>query len=297
MILPLVYATTAVPRDMVRIPGGAFRMGSADGPPDEAPVRIVTVSPFFMDRHEVTNDAFAAFVRATGYRTVAERPLDPRKFPGVPKAKLVPGGIVFRGGAWAYVPGADWRHPDGPASSIRGKGHYPVVQVAWEDAAAYAQWAGKRLPTEAEWEFAARAGAAHRYVWGDEPFSPKHPQANIWQGEFPTRNLVQDGYRETAPVMSFPPNPYGLYDMAGNVWEWCRDWYRPDAYAHMRARDPQGPASSLDPDEPGVPKRVLRGGSFMCADCYCKGYRPTARMKSSPDTGLFHAGFRCVIDR
>ena len=296
MIVPLAFALAAVPAGMVRIPGGTFRMGAADGPPDESPVRTVRVSSFLMDRRDVTNAEFARFVRATGYRTVAERPLDPAKFPGVPKNKLKPGGVVFQNG-WTYVPGANWRHPDGPASSIRGKDRHPVVQVAWDDAAAYARWAGKRLPTEAQWEYAARGGRPPtRYTWGDAPFSPKRPQANIWQGPFPAKNLLQDGYRETSPVGSFPPNPFGLYDMAGNVWEWCADWYRPDAYARMAARDPQGPSSGEDPDEPGVPKRVLRGGSFMCADCYCKGYRPSARMKSSPDTGLFHAGFRCVVD-
>lgn len=297
MIVSFLLALS-IPTDMVRIPGGTFRMGSADGPSDEAPVRTVTITSFLMDRHEVTNGEFARFVRATGYRTVAERPLDPRQFPGVPKSKLKPGGAVFAHGGWTFAPGADWRHPDGPKSSIKGKERYPVVLVAWEDAAAYARWAGKRLPTEAQWEYAARGGQGGKpFIWGDKPFSAKKPQANIWQGDFPRKNLVQDGYRETAPVMRFAPNRFGLYDMAGNVWEWCADLYRPDAYAHASKRDPKGPATSYDPDEPNVPKRVLRGGSFLCADCYCKGYRPSARMKSSPDTGLFHAGFRCVIDR
>lgn len=265
-------------------------MGDAQGHADEQPVRRIAISPFLMDRHEVTNAQFAAFVRATGYKTVAERPLDPRKFPGVPLSKLKPGGVAFvMGRGWAYAPGTDWRHPDGPGSTIRNKDRYPVVQVAWDDAAAYARWASRRLPTEAQWEYAARGGAAGKpFIWGDKPFSAKRPRANVWQGDFPGKNLCEDGVRETMPVGSFAPNPFGLYDMAGNVWEWCADWYRPDAYAHDATKDP---------DEPGVPKRVLRGGSFMCADCYCKGYRPSARMKSSPDTGMFHAGFRCVIDR
>ena len=290
-MLLIACAALAIPVDMVRIPGGTFRMGSSDGPPDEAPVHTVTVSSFLMDRHEVTNAQFAAFVRAAGYKTVAERPL-PKQFAG---AK--PGAVVFRKGGWSFVSGANWQHPDGPGSSIRGKENYPVVQVAWEDAAAYAKWAGKKLPTEAQWEYAARAGVRHKFIWGNAAFSAKRPQANIWQGDFPGKNLVQDGYAETAPVMHFTPNGFGLYDMAGNVWEWCRDWYRPDAYLHSAKKNPHGPPNGYDPDEPGVPKRVLRGGSFMCADCYCKGYRPSARMKSSPDTGLFHAGFRCVIER
>jgi formylglycine-generating enzyme required for sulfatase activity len=251
-----------------------------------------------MDRHEVTNGQFAAFVRATGYKTVAERSLDPKQFPGVPEAKLKPGGVVFAKGGWTYKPGASWRHPEGPGSSIAAKGSHPVVQIAWEDAAAYAKWAGKALPTEAQWEYAARAGRdGEKYIWGNASFSPKRPQANIWQGDFPAKNLGQDGYMKTSPVMRFAPNRFGLYDMAGNVWEWCADWYRPDAYSQERAKDPRGPSSSFDPDEPSVPKRVMRGGSFMCADGYCQGYRPSARMKSSPDTALFHTGFRCVINR
>ena len=269
-------------------------MGSNEGRPDEAPRRTVKISGFLMDRHDVTNAEFETFVKATGYRTVAERPPDPRGFPGVPREALKPGGAVFAKGGWSYVPGANWRHPLGPKSNLKGKRRHPVVQVAWDDAAAYARWAGKRLPTEAQWEYAARANRTRRYTWGDEPFSVEKPQANIWQGDFPTQDLGQDGYRGTSPVMSFAPNPFGLYDMAGNVWQWCRDWYRPDGYKRMSLKNPQGPSSGYDPDEPGVPKRVLRGGSFLCADCYCKGYRPSARMKSSPDTGLCHAGFRCV---
>ena len=290
-----MIALAAIPAEMVRIPGGSFRMGSTDGLADERPVRKVTVSAFLMDRHEVTNAQFARFVKRTGYRTVAERPLDARKFPGVPKSKLKPGAVVFGRSGWTYVPGASWRHPEGPLSSLKGKDRYPVVQVAWDDAAAYARWAGGRLPSEAEWEYAARAGRGGKpFIWGDAPFSKSKPQANIWQGEFPVENLVQDGYRETAPVMRFAPNAFGLYDMAGNVWEWCADWYRPHAYRSMLPKDPQGPKTSVDPDEPGVPKKVTRGGSFLCAANYCQGYRPSARMKSSPDTGLFHTGFRIV---
>ena len=299
LVAPALASLPSTPPGMVRIPGGSFRMGSADGPPDERPVRRVTLAPFLMDRHEVTNAQFAAFVRATGYRTAAERPPDPRDFPGVPRRRLKAGAGVFATGrGWSYVPGADWRHPGGPETSLAGKGNHPVVQVSWTDARAYARWAGRELPTEAQWEYAARGGlAGEPYIWGAAPFSPKRPQANIWQGDFPVQNLVQDGYATTAPVMSFPPNRFGLYDMAGNVWEWCADRYRPDAYRTMAARDPQGPATLLDPEDPSSPVRVLRGGSFLCADCTCKGYRPSARMKSSPDTALFHAGFRCVVNR
>lgn len=297
MLTPLLDHSAPLPSEMVRIPGGSFRMGSSEGYQDEFPVRTVAISSFLIDRHEVTNAQFAAFVRATRYRTLAERPLDTRKFPGVPKSKLKPGAAVFARAGWSFVAGANWRHPGGPNSMIVGKETYPVVQVAWEDAAAYAQWAGKRLPTEAQWEYAARAETRHKFIWGDAAFSAKRPQANIWQGDFPARNLLQDGYAGTAPVMRYAPNGFGLYDMAGNVWEWCRDLYRPDAYQSGARKNPTGPTSSYDPDEPGVPKRVLRGGSFLCADSYCKGYRPSARMKSSPDTGLMHAGFRCVIER
>lgn len=286
------------PPGMVLIPAGKFLMGSEDGFPDELPVREVTLKPFFMDATEVTNAQFAAFVEATDYVTVAERPLDPKDFAGVPKEKLKPGAAVFfEGKGWEYVPGASWRHPEGPKSSIAGKEDHPVVQVSWEDAVAYAKWAGKRLPTEAEWEYADRAGRTDlKYSWGNSDFNEQSPQANIWQGQFPKNNEKLDGYAATAPVKRFAPNPWGLYEMGGNVWEWCADWYRPDAYVTAKNENPQGPESSEDPNEPGVPKRVMRGGSFLCAESSCVGYRPSARMKSSPDTGLFHVGFRCVKD-
>jgi formylglycine-generating enzyme len=294
---PALERPAKAPEDMVLIDGGTFAMGSKDGNPDELPVREVAISSFYLDRYEVTNDKFAAFVAATGYQTVAERAPRPEDFPGVPLEKLKPGAAVFQMGVgWQYVPGASWRHPEGPKSSIENRGDHPVVQVSWEDAAAYAKWAGKRLPTEAEWEYAARAGRTATYIWGDQPFDDNAPQANIWQGDFPRRNENSDGYLTTSPVGSFPSTSPGLFDMAGNVWEWCQDWYRPDAYAGGEAKDPNGPSNSFDPDEPEIAKRVLRGGSFLCADCYCRGYRPSARMKSSPDTGLFHAGFRCAMD-
>lgn len=279
---------------MAYIPGGSFQMGSEEGQLDERPVRTMQVKPFFMDIHEVTNRDFQTFVQATGYVTVAERKPDPKDFPGADPKLLQPGALVFRNQEWAYVPGASWRRPQGPDSSIKSRLDHPVVQVAWEDAEAYARWAGKRLPTEAEWEFAARGGVENPYPWGKSAPTDDDPPANIWQGDFPERNLAMDKYPLTSPVGSFAPNPFGLYDMAGNVWEWCSDWYRADAYSDSNSLTGQGPRDSFDPDEPGVDKRVMRGGSFLCADCTCQGYRSSARMKSSPDTGLMHTGFRLV---
>jgi formylglycine-generating enzyme len=294
--------------EMVWIPGGTFWMGSEDGEKDELPVHEVTVKGFWMDKTEVTNEQFAQFVRATSYITVAERKPDPKDFPGAEPDDLVPGSIVFSPPPgevplhnhyawWRYVPGANWRHPEGPQSNINGRERHPVVHVCWEDAAAYAKWAGKRLPTEAEWERAARGGLdRQRYGWGSEQKPAGRWNANIWQGRFPNENTNEDGFRGTAPVGIYPANGYGLFDMAGNVWEWCADWYRPDYYAVSPKENPPGPADSYDPNEPGVAKRVMRGGSFLCSDLYCIGYRPSARMKSSPDTGLSHTGFRCVKD-
>lgn len=306
------------PEGMVWIPGGTFRMGSdlGDARPDERPVHEVRVDGFWMDITEVTNRQFQAFVDATGYKTTAEQVPDLKEImsqlpPGVPpppREQMVPGSLVFQppdrpvelhdfSQWWSWVPGACWKHPFGPGSSLDGMEDHPVVHVSWYDAMAYAEWAGKRLPTEAEWEYAARGGkeSAH-YVWGNDALSPAF--ANLWQGTFPTRNDVEDGYPATAPVQSFPANGYGLQDMAGNVWEWCLDWYHPDAYREPAAGgpvgNPTGPSQSYDPQEPTVPKRVQRGGSYLCNPAYCAGYRPSARMKTSPDTGLGHAGFRCV---
>ena len=301
---------------MVLVPGGEFSMGSdaPDARPDERPVHRVRLRPFWMDATEVTNAQFRQFVNATGYRTVAERPIDweslraqlPPDTPRPSDERLRPGSLVFAppdhavpldepAAWWRWTPGACWQHPEGPGSSIDDRLDHPVVHIAFEDAQAYAAWAGKRLPTEAEWERAARGGLEQAtFVWGDEPPDPR--RCNIWQGEFPVRNTRLDGFASTAPVGSYPPNAFGLFDMAGNVWEWCADAYRHDAYA-IEAQD-SGPSvnprieARADLRDP----RVLRGGSFLCSDQYCTGYRPSARMSSSPDTSLGHTGFRCVRD-
>ncbi|MDF2695844.1 MAG: pkn [Labilithrix sp.] len=307
--VPVTRAATltaeAPPDGMVLIPGGAFWMGSDDPEMRDArPWHEVTVDAFWMDRTEVTNEEFDRFVKATGHVTTAERPLDPTKYPGAPKEALVAAGIVFvkptssstnRLSWWRLVPGATFRNPEGPGSSIAGREHHPVVHVSWDDAAAYAKWAGKRLPTEAEWERAARGGLVRKlFTWGDDPLPAGRWQANGWQGTFPTRNTRDDGFDSTAPVASFPPNGYGLYDMAGNVWEWTADWYRADYYARSPAKNPSGPDDSLDPEEPSIAKRVTKGGSFLCADERCRRYQPGGRGKAAPDSGTSHTGFRCV---
>lgn len=297
------------PAGMVWIPGGEFTMGSEHFS-DAQPLHRVRVSGFWMDQTEVTNQQFAAFVKATGYVTVAEKKPDAKDFPGAPPENLMAGSVVFTPPSrpvrlddpfqwWSYGKGANWRHPEGPASSIRGRENHPVVHIAWRDAQAYAKWAGKRLPTEAEWEFAARGGLIGKeYVWGDAFRVNGRFMANSFQGNFPDRNTREDGFAGSSPVKSFPPNGYGLYDMAGNVWEWVADWYRADAYGG-RARqgslvNPKGPVDSFDPEEPGVKKRVTKGGSFLCTDQYCARYRPGARGKSEPDSSTNHTGFRCV---
>jgi formylglycine-generating enzyme required for sulfatase activity len=305
---PSREAPGPAPEGMAWIPGGEFWMGSDDeSMRDARPVHRVKVDGFWMDRTEVTNEQFAQFVRATGYVTVAERKPDPKDFPGAPPELLVPGSIVFTPPKepvplndhlvwWRYVPGADWRHPEGPGSSIAGRENHPVVHVCWDDAVAYCKWAGKRLPTEAEWEYAARGGLERRrYVWGDELNPGGKWLVNNWQGRFPVENTAEDGFARSAPVATFPPNGYGLHDMAGNVWEWCADWYQPSYSAHDRSPNPQGPSSSYDPAEPGVPKRVQRGGSFLCSDLYCTRYLPGARGKGAPDSGASHVGFRCAL--
>jgi formylglycine-generating enzyme required for sulfatase activity len=296
------------PEGMVWIPGGRYSMGSDYGPfEDSRPIHTVELDGFWMDKNTVSNAEFARFVKATGYVTVAERRPDPKDYPGVPADKLVPGAVVFTpptgevpldniGQWWSWVPGANWRHPEGPASSIVGRDLHPVVMVSWDDALAYCKWAGKRLPTEAEWEYAARGGLTQKtYTWGDQ-FRPNGKiMANTFQGHFPDVNKNEDGFVLTSPVGSYAPNGFGLYDMAGNVWQWCADWYQPDYYANSPARNPQGPADSHDPQEPGIPKRIQRGGSFLCTDQYCSRYMPGGRGKGAVDTGTSHVGFRCVL--
>jgi len=301
--------------NMAWIPGGTFLMGSNDHYPEEAPAHYVTVGGFWMDKRTVTNEQFSRFVEATGYVTVAERPLNPEDYPGASPEMLAPGAVVFkkpRGRVdlrnhynwWTYALGASWRHPLGPGSFLKkGLARYPVVQISYEDAEAYAKWAGKELPTEAEWEFAARGGLEGAiYPWGDE-FAPKGKMmANTWQGEFPVENLVTDGYERTSPVGSFPPNGYGLFDMAGNVWEWTTDWYQDHgkiANACCASFNPKGgeKEASYDPRTPEIriPRKVLKGGSYLCAPNYCLRYRPAARISQQTDTGTCHQGFRCIV--
>ena len=307
------------PAGMVWVPGGTFVMGTRGetAHKNEQPSHTVQVAGFFMDETEVTNAQFRSFVDATGYVTTAEKPPDWEELrkqlpPDTPKPtpdKLVSGSLVFRPTAgpvpfaefdrwWHWTPGACWKHPEGPGSDLTGRENHPVVHVTWDDANAYARWAGKRLPTEAEWEYAARGGlAGKRFVWGDEhPTDTDGGKANIWQGDFPHRNTKADGWERTAPVKSYPPNGYGMYDMAGNVWEWCADWYRADAYVGRTGVtvNPKGPDSFWDPAEPLVPKRVMRGGSLLCHVTYCESYRPAARRGTATDTSMSHVGFRCV---
>jgi formylglycine-generating enzyme len=293
--------------EMVLIHGGRFQMGSNEFD-DSKPVHNVAVQSFLLDEHEVTNGQFEKFVEATHYLTVAERPLEAKDYPGVAADKLIPGSAVFTPPDhpvslndpfvwWIYVNGASWKHPKGLASSIKGKEKEPVVQVCYEDAIAYCKWAGKRLPTEAEWEFAARAGRpASEYYWGDQLKPNGKWVANIYQGNFPDHNTKEDGYEGIAPVKSFPPNPYGLYDMDGNVWEWCNDFYRPDYYQISPADNPPGPSDSFDPGEPGTIKHVQRGGSFLCSDQYCIRYKAGSRGKGETSSAGNNLGFRCARD-
>ena len=304
----------SVTEDMRWVPSQTYTMGSERHYREESPARPVAVDGFWLEAHQVTNTEFAAFVDATGYRTVAERPLDPADFPGAPVENLQPGSMVFSQTPgpvdlrhlsqwWAWTPGASWRHPEGPRSSLLDRDDHPVVHVAYEDAEAYAAWAGRELPSEAEWEAAARGGLDQTtYTWGDEPETIGERRANYWHGDFPWR--PDPGYGRTAAVGSFAANPYGLYDMAGNVWEWTSDWYavRPDTAVDLdpccAPRNPRGPAqeASYDPQQPQfrVPRKVIKGGSFLCADSYCLRYRPSARRPQMIDTGMSHIGFRCI---
>jgi sulfatase modifying factor 1 len=298
---------------MAWVPAATFEMGSDRHYPEEAPAHPVAVSGFWIDRHEVTNRDFAAFVQDTGYVTVAQRPLDPSDFPGAPAENLLPGSLVFTGSSgpvdlrhiaqwWTWTPGACWHRPEGPGSSLEGREEHPVVHVAFEDAERYAAWAGKTLPTEAQWELAARGGHdGAAYTWGDAPEAPDRPLANHWRGAFPWR--AEPGSGATAAVGSYEPNGHGLFDMAGNVWEWTADWYssrHPDTAERpcCLPQDPRGGAEreSRDPAQPqfSIPRKVIKGGSFLCADEYCLRYRPAARRPQMIDTGMSHIGLRCV---
>ena len=300
---------------MVRIESGTFLMGSESHYPEEAPVRRVTVDGFWMDRHPVTNADFAAFVEDTGYITSAERTPNADDYPGARPELLTPASVVFQKPSgrvdlgnhynwWNYAPGADWRHPLGPHSGLNGKAHHPVVHIAYEDAEAFADWAGKTLPTEAEWEFAARGGLdGAEFAWGTELQPDGQLMANTWQGEFPWQNTGCDGHQGTSPVGSFPPNGYGLHDMIGNVWEWTTDWYQARHKAVSvccsGVTNPRGGVrdKSYDPRMPGVriPRKVMKGGSYLCAPNYCRRYRPAARMAQPVDTSTCHLGFRCIV--
>lgn len=311
----------AAPAGMAWVPGGEFSMGSEDprsmpsggheAMADARPIHRVYVTGFWMNRTDVTNVEFARFVLATGYKTVAERTPSRADFPDAKSEDLVPGSIVFSApnhpvdlkdalAWWRYVPGANWRHPTGSGSSIKGREKFPVVQVAYEDAAAYARWAHARLPTEAEWEFAARGGLSGKtYAWGSDLNPNGKWMANTHQGEFPRHDAALDGHAGIAAVAQYPANGYGLYDMAGNVWQWTSDWYRADFYASFEnavARNPKGPPSSYDPDEPGAQKRVQRGGSFLCTEQYCTRYMVGTRGKGEVSSASNHIGFRCVRD-
>ncbi|WP_258104169.1 formylglycine-generating enzyme family protein [Marinoscillum sp. MHG1-6] len=315
-------AVENVPEGMVLIPTGNFQMGgkSDQAYKDEFPRHGVTVSSFYMDQTEVTNAQFQKFVEETGYKTVAEKDIDweemKKQLPeGTPKpadSVLAAGSLVFAqtnepvdlndySQWWKWTTGADWQHPEGPGSSIEDRMNHPVVHIAWEDAKSYAKWAGKRLPTEAEWEWASMGGMDDvKYPWGNEPVEQAYEKANFWQGKFPYQNYALDGFERSSPVKSFPANGYGLYDMAGNVWEWCEDKYDVNLYQQYADKgaveDPSGSASYYDPREPYSPKHVIRGGSFLCNDSYCSGYRVARRMSSSKDSGFNHTGFRCVKD-
>ena len=305
--------------NMLWIPGGLFHMGSEDFYPEESPVHEVSVPGFWMDQYEVTNAQFERFVAASGYETLAERPLNPADFPGAPAENLKPGSMLFgkTGRAvdlknytnwWVWAPGTNWRHPRGPRSSLEGLELHPVVHVAYEDAEAYARWSGKELPNEAQWEYAARGGLdGKKFTWGDDEFPDGKAMANSWQGEFPWQNLLRDGYEGTSPVGSFPANGYGLFDMAGNVWEWTSDWYvarRPNEGVKSCCSPEMSPRAataeqSYDPGQQQfrIPRKVVKGGSHLCAPNYCLRYRPAARQPQMIDTGMSHIGFRCIASQ
>lgn len=300
--------------DMVWIPGGKFSMGSNDHYEEESPVHEVTVDGFWMDKFELTNAGFRKFIESTGYVTLCEKAPNAEDYPGALPELLVPASVVFVKPEqrvdlrnyfnwWTYIPGANWKHPFGPDSDLKGKDDYPVVHLAYEDVEAYAKWSGKEIPTEAEWEFAARGGLEGKeYAWGDEMYPGEKAMANTWQGEFPVENTAADGYELMAPIGQYPPNGYGLYDMIGNVWEWTTDWYRHHSLFEnscCSSINPAGgsPEGSVDPRSPGslIPRKVMKGGSYLCAPNYCRRYRPSARMAQPVDTSTCHLGCRLIV--
>ena len=304
------------PEDMVRISSGTFWMGSDTGNKmmprggrnNESPIHEVTVDGFWMDIYPVTNMHYTKFVKETGYVTYSEVPPDPKDWPGAKPEMLYAGSIVFKQPKskvdmrnyfnwWELKKGADWRHPTGPESDLMGREKHPVVHVTFKDVKSYCQWAGKEMPAEAHFEYAARGGLdKKKYAWGEQPKHFTELLANVWQGKFPYTNENKDGFLETSPVGNFPANGYGLYDMSGNVWEWVSDWYHPNYYKVSPKKNPTGVTQkhSFDPNEPGVPKRIVKGGSFLCSENYCTGYRPSARMATDPRSSSNHNGFRCV---
>lgn len=318
----IITTPKVIPTGMVFIPGGEFSMGSPNSDAlaecskgasyDSQQIHRVKLNAFLMDSHEVTNAEFAKFVKATNYKTIAETTPTIDEFPGATPDMLVAGSVVFnppKGSVplndfllwWSYVPQANWKAPFGPGSNLKGKENFPVVHIAWEDAVAYAKWVGKRLPTEAEWEFAARGGkTGNLYAWGNQFKVDEKFMANTFQGNFPNSDTNEDGFKGIAPIEKFAPNAYGLYDVAGNVWEWCEDWYNDSYYGELKKNgtvfNPTGPSTSNDPAEPGIAKKVQRGGSFLCTDQYCTRYMVGARGKGDWKTGTNHLGFRCVKD-
>ncbi|MEI6597709.1 MAG: formylglycine-generating enzyme family protein [bacterium] len=310
------HSSSKVPARMVWIPGGTFNMGSSIATDvkhkEEGPAHTVTIRGFWMDDTEVTNAQFQKFIDATGYVTDAEKDLSAKDFPNAPAEFLKGGSLIFKHTKgvdpyqcgtsgdlpwWKFTPGATWQHPEGPQSNINDRMDHPVICLTWKDVHAYTEWAGKRLPSEAEWEFAARGGLKDKpYVWGDEENPNGKYMANYWQGNFPAVDTGKDGFIQVAPVKSFPANDYGLYDMSGNVWEMCEDWYRPDFYKVSSSDNPRGPALGYDPEKTGFGEHVIRGGSWLCDEGYCFRYRPSARQGLDTLTSTNHVGFRCAAD-
>lgn len=316
----ITYAENGSLEGMIFVEGGEFEMGgdNDDAMQDEFPKHKVVINSFWMDETEVTNDQFMKFVESTGYVTTAEKAIDWNEIkkilpPNTPKphdSLLSPASLIFyQTNAedmndytqwWRLEKNANWKQPFGKDSDIKGKGNHPVIHISWEDAIAYCKWSGKRLPTEAEFEYASRGGLKNNiYSWGNEPIYEGNVKANTWEGKFPSSNNMKDNYYYTSPVKSFKPNGYGFYDLGGNVWEWCSDWYHSNYYEMIGSTvtsNPRGPETSYDPNEPYSPKKVMRGGSFLCNDSYCSGFRNSMRMKSTPDSSSLHAGFRTVVD-